>query len=108
MLEPIGEELTVSENGGVWQGARSIGRLALVDFPRRDGLVQESHGYWAVPPEWPRYPATAEVHQGALEASNVSAVDEMVALIQTQRSFQAGGEILRLISQSYERLNQFR
>lgn len=107
-LDPVGDPIRVDTSGAVWQRNQRVGRLALVDFPALDRLTQDRNGYWQASPALERIPADAEVHQGALEGANVSTIDEMVALIQTQRSFEAGSQVLRLISQTYERLNSFR
>lgn len=107
-LDPVGEAVTIDGAGAVRQGERAVGRLSIVDFESRERLQQGSHGYWQAPPELRPIPAAAEVHQGALEGANVQAIDEMVSLIQTQRAFEAAAEVVRLLSQTYERLNQFR
>lgn len=107
-LDPVGDPIKVGEDGSVWQGARNIGRLSIVDFPALDQLELDGNGYWQASPALNRIASTAEVHQGALEGANVSTIDEMVSLIQTQRSFEAGSQVVRLISQTYERLNSFR
>lgn len=107
-LDPAADPIRVDTSGTVWQGNQRAGRLSVVDFPALDRLTQDRGGYWRASPALERVPAEAEVHQGALEGANVSTIDEMVALIQTQRSFEAGSQVLRLISQSYERLNSFR
>ena len=50
----------------------------------------------------------ATVHQGALEMSNASPIDEMVSMIQTQRAYETGSRVMSMISQTYQRLNNFR
>jgi len=107
-LDPVGEPIRVDTAGNVFQGARRAGRLAIVDFPARDRLELDELGYYQASPALQRTPAAAEVHQGALEGSNVSSIDEMVALIQNQRAFEATAQTVRMISQTYERLNSFR
>jgi flagellar basal body rod protein FlgG len=44
------------------------------------------------------------VRQGHLELSNVSSVEEMVALIAVQRQFEAGARVMSSIDQTYRRL----
>ena len=98
-------ELTVDRSGSVWQGGRPVGQLKLVDFSAREALTQTREGYFQASAALARIPADVEVHQGALEGSNVNAVDEMVAMIQTQRAFQRSARVVELVSKSYERLH---
>lgn len=107
-VDPLGERIDVDSSGRITQGTRLVGRLKLVDFPAVELLQQEGGGYFGAQPTLARGPADVEVHQGAVEAANVAAVDEMVALIQTQRAFDAGSRVMSLISQSYRRLNNSR
>jgi len=106
ILDSVGDPIRVDLSGQVFQGQRSIGRLRIVDFDDRNQLRVGSTGDFVVPAKVQPRASTAEVHQGALEGSNVSAVEELVALIQTQRSFEAGSNVMSMISQSYERLNR--
>jgi flagellar basal body rod protein FlgG len=46
------------------------------------------------------------VKQGTVERSNVESMDELVALVTVQRSFESAATMLRTIEQSYRRLNQ--
>jgi len=105
-MDSIGAPMRVDLSGNVFQGQRTIGRLRLVDFENRSLLRISKSGDYIAPPDMHPVRATAEVHQGALEGSNVSAVDELIALIQTQRSFEAGANLMSMISKSYERLNR--
>lgn len=105
-LDPVGAKVRVDLSGKVFQGQRSIGTLRVVDFPDRSQLGIGSTGDYVAPATMQPRRATAEVHQGALEGSNVSAVEELIGLIQTQRAFEAGANIITMINQSYERLNR--
>lgn len=103
-LDPVGSPLRIDLDGSVHQGDQRVGRLQLVDFAERGRLEQGRLGYFVAPPELERLPAASEVHQYALEGSNVSSVDELVRLISTQRSFEAGSNVVQMIGQTYERL----
>ncbi len=103
-LDPIGEPIRVDLDGTVTQGNQQRGTLKVVDFPAREKLEVGRHGYYVASPALRQVPATAEVHQGALESANVSTVEELVRLIETQRAFEAGANVVKLIDQSYQRL----
>ena len=50
-------------------------------------------------------PHRASVRQGVLEAANVNAVDEIVAMIGAQRAFESATRLMQMIDQTYRRLN---
>lgn len=104
VLDPFGEPLRIALDGTVMQGTQSVGQLKLVDFPAKDQLSLQRHGYYVADPALQRVAANTEVHQFALEGSNVSTVEELVRLIETQRSFEAGSNVVQLIAKTYERL----
>lgn len=107
-LDPTGEAVSVDGSGQVHQGEAPVGRLRLVDFDALELLEESGDGYFRAAPELSRNEAAAEVHQGALEGSNVSTVDELVALIQNQRAFEASAKVTSMIAETYQRLNRFR
>jgi flagellar basal body rod protein FlgG len=103
-IDPVGEALVVDPRGEVRQGARVVGRLRLVAFDRPQALRVDGDGYYHAGPRLATQPAEAEVHQGALERSNVQAVEELVSMIGAQRRFEHATNILRSIDQTYRRL----
>jgi flagellar basal-body rod protein FlgF len=103
-IDPIGEALVISLDGSVNQGSQNLGKLKLVDFEAREKLDQERHGYFVASPALKQIPADAEVHQFSLEGANVSSVEELVRLIETQRAFEAGSRVVQLIGETYQRL----
>lgn len=105
VIDSIGEALVVGLDGSVTQGGQNLGKLKLVDFESRESLNQQRHGYFVASPALKQIPADAEVHQYSLEGSNVSSVEELVRLIETQRAFEAGARVVQLIGESYQRLN---
>ena len=107
-LDPLGVDPVVAPDGNVHQGELTVGRLRIVSFERPERLGVDAGGHFTGKPGLAPAPAEAQVHQGALERSNVSAVDEMVALIRVQRGFESAARMLSMIEQSYRRLNQGR
>ena len=53
-----------------------------------------------------RLEPTGVIRQGYLEASNVNAVHELVAMITVQRSFEQASQTMTQIDQSYRRLHR--
>ncbi len=103
-IDPNGEAISIDAEGAAFQGENEIGRLKLVAFENAEKLRQDELGYFHAPRGLREQAYTAEVHQGTLEGSNVNPVEEMVALIETQRSFQTAANVLSKIEQSYRRL----
>ncbi|MFO1065848.1 MAG: flagellar basal-body rod protein FlgG [Pirellulales bacterium] len=110
--------ITISANGQVMvrqvssPGLQQVGQLQLAQFINPDGLLKVGENLYA-----PTDASNAEqvgdpgtnglgsVRQGALEASNVEPVQELIDLITTQRGFelnsqavQAGDQMLQLMS----------
>ena len=103
-VDPLGEQVRVDPEGQVWQGEAQVGRLRLVGFAEPARLRPDRNGYLHAPGGLQEVAHEAEVRQGALERSNVSAVDEMVALIATQRSYESAARLMSAIEQGYRRL----
>jgi flagellar basal-body rod protein FlgG len=111
--DPVsGTEGTIQITGGAPQidaagtvrvGSDVVGHLRLVQLapgatlvPAGDGLFTSQGG--------PTAPSTvAQVHQGFLETSNVSPVNQMVSLLQTMRHFEAGQRFVRAYDEMLDR-----
>jgi flagellar basal-body rod protein FlgG len=90
----------------------NVVQLQLATFQNPEGLLKLGDNLYAatdasgqVQQSTPGLQGTGQIRQGALEASNVEPVQELIDLITTQRSFelnsqaiQAGDQILQLIS----------
>lgn len=104
-FQPVGAEVTVDPTGVVKQGENRIGRLRVVDFADRTQLAIDGQGNFLARPRAVPATPTAEVRGRALERSNADSIEELVALIRVQRSFESATNIVRSIDQSYKRLN---
>jgi flagellar basal-body rod protein FlgF len=105
-LRPAGEEVLVDTTGQVRQGQAVIGQLEVVDLDAPAGFAPTGSGRWSAPEGAREIPAAGQVRQGSVERSNVEPMDELVALVTVQRSFESAATTLRTIEQSYRRLNQ--
>ncbi len=105
-IDPVGPPVVVDGEGNVRQGDLEVGRLKLVDFGARDELWQDSQGYFHAPAFVQEQTFTAQVHQGVLETSTASGFNELVEMVQLQRSFQSMTRLLNGLQQGYERLTQ--
>lgn len=80
-----GSQVTIDADGVVLDGDAPVGRLALVAAIDPNGLTRKEAGAFFGPPEAFAPLDRPSVRQGVLEASNVSAGDEMVAVMEAVR-----------------------
>lgn len=103
-IDPAGNTVTVDAEGTVRQGQTQVGKLRLADFEDKTALTVDSRGFFIAQPSAVPKAFVGQVRQGNLELSNVSSVEEMVALIAVQRQFEAGARVMSSIDQTYRRL----
>lgn len=84
----------------------AVGRLALANFPSRDGLLSIGQTKWSATGEsgnadfsTPGNDSLGNLLSGSLERSNVDLSEEMVALITAQRNFQANAKAIDTATQ---------
>jgi flagellar basal-body rod protein FlgF len=102
-LEP-GGDLRVTKEGDLFQGANRVGSLSFVTVSNFDGLQKVGSSNYKLIETVPVVvnPASdAQVHQGALEMSNVNIIREMTDMISTTRTF----ETLQKAIQAYDQMN---
>lgn len=109
----IGEDGTVSAVTATSTTATQIGSLQLADFINTDGLqplgqnlYQATTASGAATLGTPEQTGLGMVVQGALEGSNVNVVEEMVNLIEAQRSFEVTSKAVSAIDSMLQHLNQ--
>ncbi|MCC6408089.1 MAG: flagellar hook basal-body protein [Planctomycetes bacterium] len=103
-IDLAGPEAKVDREGVVWQGTNRVGQLKVVDFGDASRLVAD--GASSYRPIGNARPSArrGEVVQATLESSNVSAVDEMVAMVALQRGYESSSRLLSAIDATYRRL----
>ena len=103
-IESTGTPVTVEPDGTVQQDGRALGQLKLVDFADPQALELDGSGFYFAPIGLAEIPAEAAIHQGALEGSNSSPVDELIELIRIQRNFEAVTRMMAQVDRTYQRL----
>lgn len=86
-----GEALVISGDASVQVGQASIGQLRVVQPENAQALHREPGGLYRAASEdlAVAEPGTFVLHQGQTEGSNVSAVQNLVAMIEAMRGFEA-------------------
>jgi flagellar basal body rod protein FlgG len=107
-IDPDLEPPQIDVEGNVMQDGSVLGQIKVVDFVDPNQLQRDALGFFHAPGSLEVLPNQAEVHQGSLEGSNVSPVDEMTALIVAQRRFESAARVISSIEQSYKRLTTAR
>lgn len=105
-IDPVGLPLKIDEEGNVRQGVQDVGRLRIVAFEDNHALRKDARGYWVAPEGVRPGPSEARVNQYSLEDSNANGVEEMVAMIGVQRSFEVVARVFEAIDKTYERLTR--
>jgi flagellar basal-body rod protein FlgF len=84
-------KLAIAPDGTVRAGDLTAGKIRIVSVPDPSHLVREGGTTFAAGTQAPvdAEPGGVEVRQGALEGANVSPVENLVALVDTMRGFEA-------------------
>lgn len=105
-IDPTGLPVEIDGEGTVRQAGAELGRLRITGFADAEALQLDRSGFWHAPRGAERAAHSAVVHQGALEESNSVGVEELVALVDVQRSFEAVAGVMSKIEDTYNTLTQ--
>jgi len=108
----IGQDGTVSVETAAGGGTQVIGQIQLARFANPAGLqsmgqnlLKESPASGAPQVGIPGQAGTGQLMQGALEASNVNVVEEMVNMIETQRAYEINSKAISAVDGMLRFLN---
>ncbi len=95
VTQKSGGSISIGEDGKISQGANQLGRINVVTFEDKSKLIPLGGGVF-VPTEGmePVEMKKPGVLQGYLEGSNVTALNEMIALVQIARAYEANQKII--------------
>ncbi len=109
----IGQDGTVSVTVTGQDQAQEVGKLELARFVNAAGLQalgNNLYGVTGASGEAQTGPANAEgrgaIRQGALEASNVNVVQELVDMIETQRAYEVNSKMIQATDEMLRNANQ--
>jgi flagellar basal-body rod protein FlgF len=97
LLEQTGQPLTadlkqpveVTLDGSIRQNGQLLGQLQLVDFPDPTVLAKQANNYFRnTSSQAPAESTGAQIYQGKIETSNVSAAQGAVRLVSVMRQFE--------------------
>ncbi|MFP4416255.1 MAG: flagellar basal-body rod protein FlgF [Chitinivibrionales bacterium] len=98
-------DIRINERGEIYQGEQHKGTLRIADFRKPYRLLREQNTM--LRPQLPDNPeiqsAGFTVNQGYLEGSNVELIKNMVAMISSQRAFEADSKALQAQDQTLDK-----
>jgi flagellar basal-body rod protein FlgG len=91
-----------------------VGQLQLTTFPNPNGLSADGHNLMSATASSgepitgaPAADGRGSLMQGAIEGSNVNVVDEMVAMIRTQRAYEISSKVISAADEMLRNATQF-
>ncbi len=100
-----GGAVAVSESGDVSVDGESAGRLQVVDFSDKTTLAKVGDAAFSAPTGVePEAASRYSIRQGFLERSNIDVIKEMVGMIVTLRTFEAGSKAIQMQDDSLSAL----
>jgi flagellar basal-body rod protein FlgG len=107
MINVGSRNLTISQNGEVFDGGNSAGKLSLVDFNSLDDLQKTGSSLYQLKSNarsGPYAANEAKVQQGFTESSNVNVIEEMTDMITANRVFEATQHAIKAHDQMDDKL----
>lgn len=97
-----GTRVTITPRGEIQQDEKMVGTLRVVDFPKPYQLLKEGSGLFAPadPSVAPQPAKDFEIVAGALETSNVNAVETMVSMIDILRRYEAAQRAIQAVHEA--------
>lgn len=100
-----GGAVAISESGDVSVNGESAGRLQVVDFSDKTALAKVGDASFSAPDGVePEAASRYSIRQGFLERSNIDVIKEMVGMIVTLRTFEAGSKAIQMQDDSLNAL----
>jgi flagellar basal-body rod protein FlgF len=93
----------LDERGTVWSDDKQVGHVRVVEFSRREGLSRQGGSLWAATPEAGTIEVTPRLRVGAIEQSNVNAVEAMTQLVWISRAYESFHRTIEVFRATDER-----
>ncbi|MBT4265200.1 MAG: flagellar basal-body rod protein FlgF [Deltaproteobacteria bacterium] len=92
-----GQDFSVGEDGSILVDGRTVDTLKIMGFSEENRLTKLGNSYWAPSSseQKPVKPQFISIEQRVLESSNVDTVQEMVSMINVNRSYEASQKLMR-------------
>ncbi len=102
-LLPGGGPLIVNQDGTLFQGETSLGKLSIQRFEDNAKLTPIAGGYFLAGELQPESVDEPELMQGYVEGSNITPLREMVDLVLISRAYEANQKIISTVEQTMQK-----
>jgi len=96
-LNPTGGPLSVSRDGAISQDGQIVGTLRVANFQTPAALEKVGSNLWRATDEQPTDVTNPRIAPGAVEGSNVNAVQELTEMIEISRAY---ASVAKMLAQS--------
>ncbi len=96
------EETVIHDSGDIFQNGVLVGKLLITDFADYNYLEHYGENYYQPVEGAEIVPASYQVNQGYLEASNVNVVKEMVEMIAITRAYETNQKIVQAYDETLD------
>ncbi len=100
VLLPNGLPLTINQDGTLFQGDSSLGKISVQSFKNPSQLTSVAGGFFLAGSAQPEPVEQPELMQGYLEGSNVAPLREMVDMVLISRAYEANQKIISSYDQT--------
>ncbi|MGE0763560.1 MAG: flagellar basal-body rod protein FlgF [Bdellovibrionales bacterium] len=106
-IQVEGRNLTISQNGEIYDNGNQLARLSVVEVANPDSLQKVGTSMYALKPNFNETLTPSnetQVRQGFIELSNVNIVDEMTDMISASRAFETAQRAMKAFDQMDDKL----
>lgn len=102
---PVDKKFDVDVRGNVIVDDQIINKIRMIEVPDRNIMLPESGATFQIEPKWQgdiRPARDSVVHQGVLEKSNVSTIQEMARMIESFRNYESAAKVITVLDRTLE------
>ena len=98
-----GTPVSISADGTITANGAIAGQLKVVEFPPKTEILSAGGTYYTAPANSAVPAKDSQVHQGALESSNVNPVTSVIEMMTAQREVEAMRRVLTMFSSELDK-----
>ena len=107
VIQIRGDQMQINDSGQVIVDGQPVATLRLVDFQDKTELIKAGDNAFAkTNAAVTEMPASCEVRQGFMELSNVTAIHEMVRMIECMRVYESYQKTIQSIHETLRKANE--
>lgn len=95
-------DIVIDTDGSVYADGEFVDKVLITDFEDYNYLKKYGENLYSLVEGGNQMPATASIHQGFTEQSNVNVVSEMVNMIAITRAYEANQKVIQTVDSTLE------